>query len=317
MSGEYKYKHLVEVTMIPLNGIYPIIYNLEMGLLATVLDLKQDIIILMQKHNQRMKYLLNGYFKQIEQRICKYNNHKSYLFIVPMEIIDLCGSFYDEYYPMSINVKVDNLTVLSKYERIITNDSKVHTYNPLSSGITRLNVYELLDNELLNKYLQLSSNQIEYKIIRIFHDGHSLVMKLPLNIIIESNTMMNMANDKLKPYIKLSEQNEKDINLFDVYIGENLLSAIDGICVVMPVRIYPIYNESDKIELMMNINNKDWLNRLFYDQSLVSSIQISWHEDVFRNEIFENPADTIKNHVCAIEFDDETDTINQIQTMFD
>eukprot|EP01083_Nonionella_stella_P256432 878931_1 len=196
MSGVgHKCKHLVEVTMIPLNGIHPIMYNLEMDLLATTSELKKDIIKLMTKHNQRMRDVSNFYFKQIQQSISKDAENKTDLFIIPIEIIDLCWSFYDEYYPMSVNIQAKNLAVLAQdnHNYKVTDewisDDDMPLYEPSQSdpGVTKpFNVYELLDDEILNKLFNVNKYGSEYEVIRIFHEYQTLVMKLPHHVVINS-----------------------------------------------------------------------------------------------------------------------------------
>eukprot|EP01083_Nonionella_stella_P285383 971362_1 len=334
MSAKGKYKHFVEVTMIPLNGVLPVLYNFEMALIATILDLKHEIIGLMQKHGEGVKYLLAGYMQQMDVKSTAKYKHA---WIIPIDILHLCGKYYDAYYSMAINTSVSNMVITGK-DTTFCNDTMQITniVNSFNFDVIKLTAYELMDDDIVRNYIKRFKTRdedvalkLEYRAVPIYHkgvEGHILVIKLPQNIIIERGTIIRRLIDKLTPYIK-SPADGLNYSCgwdYDIHVGETNVNEMEALCLVLVKRfhvhsMFIIKNGKDRKEIMDFLSNEN--NKIHNDYIPWSSDEdrfcITWHSDVFKHEMFENPPDTITNHVCAKLQDDQTEAIQLIETMFD
>eukprot|EP01083_Nonionella_stella_P026019 71649_1 len=147
-----KCTYFVEVTMIPLNGVHSVLYNFEMALLSTILDLKHEIITLMRKHGTRVKYLVNGYAKHMGLAPCEVK-YKNQSWIMPLDLIHLCGQYYDAYYSMTINISVSNMVIIGRHgwtKNYIYKDAE-SLYHASADHFQKVKVYELLDDEVVSR----------------------------------------------------------------------------------------------------------------------------------------------------------------------
>ena len=157
---EDKYRKFLEITLVPLNGARPVIYNFDCSLSAVVSDLKRNLLQLMKMHNHRIKYSLQGFVRDTEIHL---KNEKK--LIVPIEIMNLCRTFYDPYYPMSTNINLNNLvcyawkiTKYGKFGEIIPNKCDQNNFFELSKQYTTFFIYELMNNDTLKKQIPFNDN---------------------------------------------------------------------------------------------------------------------------------------------------------------
>eukprot|EP01084_Bolivina_argentea_P281088 480870_1 len=322
-----EYKKLIAARLVPLYAVHPIIYNFGMNLICTVLNLKQEIVESMKKHNHRIKILLNAYLKQIETMLSP-NNH-IHLFVIPTEIIDMCGKFYDEYYPMTIDIKVENLAVFPRNnDRLLQNEASLQHW---SHSNDKFCVYELMNDTMVTNYFMsdLNATQKEFTavpIVNILRDIHysykedevMLVAKLPIRHAIDSNVIKRIVTDTIRSYMKESNDNDEP---FAICLGDYSVNAMSAICVFLNSCVsdticrakikYFMENE----EVPQNLEEYT-LEIGRYIPNIAHTISVIWTIEsyrLFKSDVFAKCEDTWNNHVCAMELFEDDD----IPSIFD
>eukprot|EP01084_Bolivina_argentea_P027568 51247_1 len=129
----------ISTKLIPLNGLRPIIYNFELNITSKLKDIKSKLLELMADHNRGIKYLVTWFLNQIQgilsvQNI-QHSNTCNSLCIIPTDILNLCGKFYDQFYAVTIDIKYHNLDLNVVY--------------PLDAPITRCSSTQFTAFQLL------------------------------------------------------------------------------------------------------------------------------------------------------------------------